>query len=402
MTNKQKNLQELVNLFQTNIKQYKSTQYDESNTRVDFIDKFFELLAWDVRNTAGYSEDYRDVVREDKVTIQGKPKAPDYSFRIGGVRKFFVEAKKPSVNIKLDIGPAFQLRRYGYTAKVPLSILTDFEEFAVYDTRIKPSHKDKASVARIFYCTYDEYQKEWDFINDTFSKEAILKGSFDRYIVDKKRKKGTSEVDKEFLKLIEDWRSRLARVIALRNQDVSIYELNYAVQKIIDRIIFLRIAEDRQMEEYGMLMKLTETENIMTDLIEVFNKADKKYNAGLFKKEKFINDLEIDDHILKSIIKGLYYPACPYEFSVLGVEILGNIYEQFLGKVIRLTPSHHAKIEEKPEVRKAGGVYYTPQYIVDYIVQNTLGSLLGVSDLSLRSIHKQSEDSRLSLRLCHN
>ncbi|MCK4665200.1 restriction endonuclease subunit R, partial [Candidatus Dependentiae bacterium] len=229
--NNQKNLQELVNLFQTNIKQYKSTQYDESNTRVDFIDKFFELLAWDVRNTAGYSEDYRDVVREDKVIIQGKPKAPDYSFRIGGVRKFFVEAKKPSVNIKQDIGPAFQLRRYGYTAKVPLSILTDFEEFAVYDTRIKPSHKDKASVARIFYCTYDEYQKEWDFINGAFSKEAILKGSFDRYIVDKKRKKGTSEVDKEFLKLIEDWRSRLARVIALRNQDVSIYELNYAVQK---------------------------------------------------------------------------------------------------------------------------------------------------------------------------
>ncbi|MCU0462521.1 MAG: SAM-dependent methyltransferase [Bacteroidales bacterium] len=58
------------------------------------------------------------------------------------------------------------------------------------------------------------------------------------------------------------------------------------------------------------------------------------------------------------------------------VEILGSVYEQFLGKVIRITPARHAKIEDKPEVRKAGGVYYTPQYIVDYIVKNTVGKLI--------------------------
>lgn len=141
-------LRELTETFSTNIDRYKSLNYDEANTRIDFIDKFFELLDWDVRNTSGYSEDYRDVVREDKVVIEGKPKAPDYSFRIGGVRKFFVEAKKPSVKIKEEMAPAFQVRRYAYTAKLPLSILTDFEEFAVYDTRIKPSKDDKASVAK--------------------------------------------------------------------------------------------------------------------------------------------------------------------------------------------------------------------------------------------------------------
>ncbi|MDD3627867.1 MAG: restriction endonuclease subunit R, partial [bacterium] len=170
-------LKSLISVFKDNFNRYKSPYYDESNTRVDFIDKFFELLGWDVRNLSGYSEDYRDVVREDKVSIEGKPKAPDYSFRIGGVRKFFVEAKKPSVNIKEDIGPAYQLRRYGYTARVPLSILTDFEEFSVYDTRIKPGHTDKAGAGRIFYCEYEEYLKNWGFISDTFSKEAILKGS---------------------------------------------------------------------------------------------------------------------------------------------------------------------------------------------------------------------------------
>lgn len=166
-------LAELVNQFQSNIKQYKSSIYDEANTRVDFIDKFFELLDWDVRNLQGYSEQYREVVREDKIQIEQKQKAPDYSFRIGGVRKFFVEAKKPSVNIKEDIAPAYQVRRYGYTAKLPLSILTDFEKFAIYDTRIKPDKNDKASVERVFYCTYLDYEKNFDFIYNTFSKNSI-------------------------------------------------------------------------------------------------------------------------------------------------------------------------------------------------------------------------------------
>lgn len=151
------NLRKLVTTFRDNIKRYKSGTYDESNTRTDFIDKFFELFGWDVRNVEGYSEDFRDVVREDKLYIAGKPKAPDYSFRIGGRRIFFVEAKKPSIYIKEEIGPAFQLRRYAYTAKLQLSILTDFEELAIYDTRIKPDKNDKASVARIFYCTFEEY-----------------------------------------------------------------------------------------------------------------------------------------------------------------------------------------------------------------------------------------------------
>ena len=317
--------------------------------------------------------------------IGGKVKAPDYAFRIGGLRKFFVEAKKPSVNIKDELEPAFQVRRYGYTAKLPLCILTDFEEFAVYDTRIKPSPSDKPSAARIFYCTFEEYHKHFDFIFNTFSKEAILKGSFDTYIQENKNKKGTSEVDKELLKLVEGWRTDIAKNIALRKPSLDIYHLNTAVQKIIDRIIFLRIAEDKEMEEYGLLQKITESGTVYQKLQSVFDKANAKYNSGLFTPHDWLRSLTIDDAVLSSIINGLYYPECPYEFSILPVEILGNIYEQFLGKIItfrniggrvssdRTNTRHTAIIEEKPEVKKAGGVYYTPQYIVRYIVENTLG-----------------------------
>jgi len=370
-------LKSLVSLFSANIAQYKGGQYDEANTRADFIDKFFDLLGWDIANGQGFSESYREVVREDKVKIDGSQKAPDYSFRIGGVRKFFVEAKKPSVNIRDAAEGAYQVRRYAYTAKLPLSILTNFEEFAVYDTRIKPGKDDKASAARIFYCTFAEYEQQFDFLVNTLSKDAILKGSFDRYVEENKNKKGTSEVDAELLALVEDWRVDLAKNIAKNNQGLSIYNLNTAVQRIIDRIIFLRIAEDKGIEDENLLLSVAKSVNIYEKLILLFVKANAKYNAGLFARMDWIDDVRIDDKVLSNIIVNLYYPECPYEFSVLPVEILGSIYERFLGKTIRFRAVRGdvqtAVIEEKPEVKKAGGVFYTPQYIVDYIVRNTVG-----------------------------
>ncbi|MCK5022052.1 MAG: Eco57I restriction-modification methylase domain-containing protein [Candidatus Pacebacteria bacterium] len=365
----------LVKNFQDNIDQYKRASYIEAHVRKEFIDKFFKILGWDVDNEQGYAEQYKEVINEDSLKISGKTKAPDYGFRIGGQRKFFVEAKKPFVNIKDEGAPAYQIRRYSWNAKLPISILTDFEEFAVYDCTNKPNENDKASVSRITYFTYDKYEEKFDEIYDIFSKQAVLKGSFDRFIVASKGKKGTSQVDDEFLKEIEEWRDLLAKNIALKNKDLSIDELNFSVQITIDRILFLRFCEDKSMEKYGKLQQLTTKTNIYKELLSYFKHADDKYNSGIFNfnEDEITPYIVLDDKILKNIIDGLYYPISPYEFSIIGVEILGNIYEQFLGKIIRLTPSHKAKVEEKPEVKKAGGIYYTPQYIVDYIVKNTIG-----------------------------
>jgi len=377
---------ELVKRFERNRESYRSSEYNETQARREFIDPFFKALGWDIDNEQGYAEAYKDVVHEDAIKIGGATKAPDYAFRIGGARKFFVEAKRPGVDIKNNPDPAYQLRRYAWSSKLPLSILTDFEEFAVYDCRIKPSKTDKASVARILYFTYHEYEDRWDEIASIFSREAILKGSFDKYVESSKKKRGTAEVDDAFLKEIENWRDLFARNIALRNPSLSTRELNFAVQRTVDRIIFLRICEDRGIESYGQLRGLQNGTRAYERLCQIFRRADERYNSGLFhfsveKKrpdppDDLTLNLTIDDKVLKEIFKGLYYPESPFEFSVLPADILGHIYEQFLGKVIRLTPGHHAKVEDKPEVKKAGGVYYTPTYIVDYIVKNTVGKLL--------------------------
>ncbi|MFA5513271.1 MAG: DNA methyltransferase, partial [Candidatus Kapaibacterium sp.] len=370
-------IEKLVERFDYHVEGYKKGSFNETQTRTDYINPLFEALGWDINNKAGLAESYREVIHEDKIKISGSTKAPDYCFTIYGQKKFFLEAKKPSVLIKESIDPAYQLRRYGWSAKMPISIISDFEEFSIYDCTIKPAPTDKASVSRIKYITYKDYVKEFDFLWETFSKEMVLKGSFDKFVSSNKGKKGTTGVDAEFLKSLDSWRDLLARNIVNRNQGITEDELNYSLQKVIDRIIFLRICEDRGIELENNLFN-TIGNNSYQKLKLLFHSADQKYNSGLFdyKKDKITDNLIIDDKILKNIIEEMYYPKSPYEFSVIPVEILGHSYEQYLGKVIRITPGHRIKIEEKPEVRKAGGVYYTPQYIVDYIVKNTVGKLI--------------------------
>lgn len=386
MVNKEsayKKVAELVERFEEQYISYKKADYNETLTRRDFIDPFFKVLGWDIDNENGYAESYREVIHEDKVKVGKATKAPDYSFRlVGGKRLFFVEAKKPSVLVKDDMLPAYQIRRYGWSAKLPISIVTDFEEFAIYDCTKKPNPTDKASVARIKYLTFRDYLKEFDFIWETFSKERVLKGSFDKFVIGTASKKGTATVDKEFLQSLDKWRTLLAESIAKQNKDLDEDEVNFAVQQAIDRIIFLRIAEDRGVEPYANLQQCVSISGKDADyyqrLFNVFREADEKYNSGLFdfKKDKISKDLKIDNKVIKTIISELYYPESPYEFSVLSVEILGSAYEQFLGKQIKIDKAHRAYIEEKPEVRKAGGVYYTPQYVVEYIVKNTIGKLI--------------------------
>lgn len=370
----------LVERFEEQYDSYKRSDYSEALVRKDFIDPFFKALGWDMDNSQGYAEAYREVIHEDKVKVAKTLKAPDYSFKLsGGKRLFFVEAKKPFVKVKSEIEPAYQLRRYAWSAKLPISILTDFEEFSVYDCSKRPNVTDSAALGRIKYLTFREYVSEFDFLWEAFSKEHVLKGSFDKYVGSDKGKRGTATVDNAFLESLDTWRTYLATSIAKNNPKLTEDELNFTVQHAIDRIIFLRIAEDRGVEPYGQLSAaMKEGGDLYQNLFGLFQEADRKYNSGLFdfKKDRVSEHLVIDNKVVRTIVDELYYPKSPYEFSVLSVEILGSAYEQFLGKRIRMDSGHRARIEEKPEVRKAGGVYYTPQYIVDYIVQHTVGELV--------------------------
>ena len=371
-----KEIEKLINRFAEQETFYKQPTYNETETRRDFIDPFFNALGWDIDNKKALLPTEREVSHERSVdTTKGK-KTADYSFNINGKIQFYVEAKKPAIPLKIDTKPAFQLRNYGWNSNLNISILTDFEELSIYDCTKKTKPTDKASKGRIKFIYYKDYLKEFDFIWETFSYSAVINGSLDQFIKKNINEREKETVDKEFLKSLETWRTYLATNIALNNKQLDEDEINFCVQQTIDRIVFLKICEDREVEKEGNLKSCLKKGNYYQNLFEYFKTADQKYNSGIFdfKKDTITENIKIDNKIIKTIIGD--FDEIGYDFSKIPIEILGYAYEQFLGKIIRLEKNGHAVIETKPEVRKAGGVYYTPEYIVNYIVKNTVGKLI--------------------------
>lgn len=363
-----------------------SAELNETTVRETYLNPLLEELGWDPRNRRGAANKDRDVILEDSVVIEGVPKAPDYAFVVAGKRRFFVEAKRPSVNISTAKTAAYQLRRYCWSAGLPFGLLTDFEEFAIYDCRAIPRPFHSTTAGRIEYFTYKDLPTHWATLDRMFSKRTVQAGALEAMAASTKQPAEARPIDEAFLADIRSWRELLAKNIAAKNPALDVVELNHAVQVLIDRIIFLRIAEARGLEPPAALRGVLEgEESLYSRLLSLFARADDRYNSGLFHLspntelpgpvDDISKNLVVDDHPLSRIIERLYYPE-PYEFSVLPADILGRVYEQFLGERVTLSSAHEAVVEQKPEVRKAGGVYYTPVPIVDYIVEHTVRPLL--------------------------
>lgn len=371
---------QLVDRFHQHSEVYRAGHYNETQVRQEFIDPLFVALGWDVTNQKGRAPDRKDVILEDEVKVGGIAKAPDYGFYLDSQRKFFVEAKRPSVVLKSDnkltFAPAFQLRRYAWNARLPLSILTTFAEMAVYDGRVKPDPTDRAPVARVKYYEYTQYADCWDEITELFAREAVEGGALEKYAETKPSKlKNVIPVDDAFLDEMEHWRELLAKNIVQMNDNMTPLTLNYAVQMTIDRIVFLRICEDRGIEVPGRLLGTQNGGKVYERLCHLFRDADARYNSGLFhfgtekdrneQPDQWTPGLHIDDEPLREIILRLCKESI-YDFSQIPVEVLGHVYERFLGQVVEFSGKRKVAVIEKPEVRKAGGVYYTPTYIVEY------------------------------------
>lgn len=371
-------IEALVEGFSRNLADYQARSYLETPVRDDFIDPLFAALGWDMGNTARLPEASREVVEEARIRSGALLGAPDYCFRIGGERAFFVEAKKPSENIGGDARWAHQLRRYAWNANVALSVLTDFEELAIYDCRTEPRGTDLVATDRVKLYRFTDFVSHWDEIYALLSKSAVMAGSL-RLYAKSPAPRGGARVDETFLKQIEEWRVRLAEDIDRNNPGLSDRDLRYCVQVIIDRIVFLRMCEDRQIEPPDTLHALRTGSHLYSELLKLFRAADQRFNSGLFhfRAEPGRHDpdtltpaLHVSDAVLKGLIADLYRRA--YDFSVIPVETLGQVYEQFLGYQLR-REAGRVILELRPELQKIGGVYYTPEHIVKWIVEQTVG-----------------------------
>lgn len=352
---------------------------NEAQVRLDFIDPFFEALGWDLGNSKGLSQFSREVRIEESVdlvdgedianvSVAGKP---DYTFQLESRRRFFVEAKKPSVRIESAKAAAYQARRYGWSAGLAISVLTNFEQLAVYDCRVRPLVTDGAAVARLPNRLYscEEYVERFDELWAALSKESVLDGRFDEEFEVDRELRGEDGFDDVFLDQIRGWRLDLASDIAARNATLDDRAIARATQRLINRLVFLRVCEDRNLEEYGQLLGIDDRAGLNAR----FREADRTYNAGLFDA---IDEVEIDDELLHRIIGELYYPQSPYAFSVVDAPILAAIYEQFLAERLELGSDRSVEFKRKPELAHAGGIVPTPSYVVEAILDRTLAPAL--------------------------
>ncbi|GBE04599.1 type IIS restriction enzyme Eco57I [bacterium BMS3Abin10] len=380
-------LQNLVAKFEKDKTHYLSKGYPEAQVRIDFLNPFFKALNWDIENKSQKPPHDRDVIVELSPETTGRP---DYNFRINGDTKFFIEAKAPSIALD-DVNHILQAKSYAWSTKeVSFVILTDFEEFKLYDASLKPNPKFP-NEGLIFDFKYTDYfkniEKLWEL-----SKKRVEEGSLEALLPrDTKSRRLRIPPDKSFLEDLTHWRTVLAKDIHKRNSQFDVKLLNDVVQRLLDRIIFIRIAEDRKIRPDRELWEIVaqwkeegKRKSIMTHLVNLFHEVNDDLNGDIFKPHA-CEKAAVDSGLLAEIIDSLYFPKSRYRFDAIGVELLGSIYERYLGSTIRVTPQR-VKVEKKPEVRKAGGVYYTPKYIVDYIVKHTVGEL--IADKTPKQIEK--------------
>lgn len=364
----------LVRIYNNNPEQFQQATYNETQVRVDFINPFFQLLGWDVMNENGLPQHLREVTHEATVVVEedgvNRSKKPDYSFRIGTETLFFLETKKPSVNISVDRAPAFQLRRYGWSGNLKMSVLTNFTDLYIYDCSVRPIEGDDTGVALIAHYHYSEYENNFEEIYGLLSKDAVLSGEFDRRFGNIQGAFRREPFNEYFLEQIRTWRNSLGQDVLQNNDGVDNETLNLFVQRILNRTIFLRICEDRNFENYESLKKVTTYE----ELKQLFISADRRYDSGLF--EMLDEDrLTISDNVIIYIFQSLYYPNNSYEFSVIDPYIIGQIYELFLAESLEIQDDGTIRVVIKPEVVDSQGAVNTPKNITDIIVEETLDPL---------------------------
>jgi adenine-specific DNA-methyltransferase len=385
-----KRVQELATTFKANENRYLAADYQEAEVRKDFIDKFFMALGWDVNHDVQTNPYEQEVKVEPSVAASGQRRA-DYAFFLApnyrDVR-FFVEAKKPHGDIATKEN-YFQTIRYGWNSETPLAVLTDFEQFHVLDCRYKPDVETalNRACAKFHYSEYNN-RKKFEEIYWLFSREAVAAGSLEKRAKEMPKPRGKAvqrglfaggwqSIDESFLAELDEHRTNLAKAFKKHNPKLNSEQLTEATQRALDRLVFIRFLEDKGIEAQRLVDKFGDKGTAWQDFIATSRRLDGIYNGIVFKDHPLLDKpgFRVDDDLFADICKKLAHANSPYDFNAIPIHILGSIYERFLGKVIVATDKR-VKVEEKPEVRKAGGVYYTPEYIVRYIVENTVGKLI--------------------------
>ncbi|MCA8109228.1 Eco57I restriction-modification methylase domain-containing protein [Burkholderia sp. AU36459] len=352
--------------------------YQETEVRVEYIDPLLELLGWDMTNARGLPNNLKDVLREE--SQEGDGGRPDYTFRIASAKKFFIEAKKPSVDIANNRAAAFQVRSYGHTVGLPVSILTNFRTLRIYDTRLEPKLGDDADVGLLDSIDYADLPARFADLHARFGRDNVARGSIDSMYGNTTA--GTLAVSEKFLARINGWRLRLTNELHERYPELSVAELSDLAQKVVNRIIFLRMCEDRGIEARETLRKVAGKRSCI-ELRTLFKKLDDRYNTGLFdvSQDRFQDRYELNATLFYEFVEEVYSPTSPYSFAVLDADFLGQVYEHFLAERLELLEDGSIGLVKKPDYEDRE-IVTTPQPLVEEVIQRAVNARFSAAPVS--------------------
>lgn len=370
-------LNNLVRLYYADKEKYESRDYLEAQVRIDFIDKIWKILGWNVSND-GLNYDMREVVVESNINN----KRVDYEFRLNSKATFLVEAKKPIENLdKKD--NIFQAKSYAFSSIIPFVFVTNFQRIKLYLINSKPNY-NQVNEDLIWEWDIEQSVEGLEFLWQNFSKSEVEKGSLQKlyrlYVKTSKSlgleflyPESSSLLDEEFVKDTNIWRMQLAEAIYINNKSMPSKDLSIRTQYLLNRLIFTRILEDNNIIKDSM-SKLIEAckrkdEPFLNQLFQHFRKLDKEFNSNLFVNEYEITN--IDPGKLYSVIEKLYYPNSIYNFSVMPIDILGKVFEEFLTLDLEYE-GKKIKLSFNTTFRKKEGIYYTPPFLVNNLVNDII------------------------------
>lgn len=253
MDSKQK-LKELIQKYKSYKATSKSSELSEEETR-PWINQFLAIFDWDVLNIKQIKQE--EIVGKDQkiklAAINSTHIKPDYSLVNGNNIKAYLDAKKTDVNIFKSKEAAFQVRSYGWSANLPCSFLTNFEQFVIFDCRFTPNKMDPANIGAI-QLSIDDYLDNFDVLENHLNRSAVYSNNLKK-IYDVAKLDGSQTVDEAFNDLLSEFRIKLAKNMYKNNaSSLNEEELNYYVQIILDRIIFIRVCESKGIEKEGLLL----------------------------------------------------------------------------------------------------------------------------------------------------
>ena len=357
-------VQKLAAEFTANKSHYLSPGYQEEEARRDYIDKFWTALGWDVNHHHQTNPYAQEVKVERGVAMSEGRKRADYAFYLAPEYKnvkFFVEAKKPSVDIA-NKQSYFQAIRYGWNGGTPLAVLTDFEQFHVLDCRSRPDIEtalQHQAGPKFHYTDYADRDK-FAALYYLFSRNAVATGSLETFLSDHMPKSsgktlqrglfhgGTQRMDTSFLRELDDYRLQLARSFHAANPTLDSETLTECTQRVLDRLVFMRFLEDKLIEPDPLVAHFGDKDTPWTGFLTASRRLDTIYNGNIFKPHLIDRTaFRAPDGAFAQICSDLSSEQSPYLFSVIPIHILGSIYEQFLGKII-VVENGEARIELKP------------------------------------------------------